>query len=123
MPRDATTTLNGLRFHFLDWGTAGEAPLLLQHGGAQTAHSWDDVAPDFAADHHVLALDQRGHGDTDWAPVAAIVATTSSPTCAPSSTTAAGRRRRSSRSASAGSTRSPSRPRIRSASPASSSST
>jgi pimeloyl-ACP methyl ester carboxylesterase len=68
MPRDATTTLNGLRFHFLDWGTAGEAPLLLLHGGAQTAHSWDDVAPDFAADHHVLALDQRGHGDTDWAP-------------------------------------------------------
>jgi len=68
MPRDATTTLNGLRFHFLDWGTAGRSPLLLLHGGAQTAHSWDEVAPDFATDHHVLALDQRGHGDTDWAP-------------------------------------------------------
>jgi esterase len=66
--RDRTTTLNGLRFHFLDWGTDGEPPLLLLHGGAQTAHSWDEVAPDFARDHHVLALDQRGHGDTDWAP-------------------------------------------------------
>ncbi|HLY37177.1 MAG TPA: alpha/beta hydrolase [Candidatus Binatia bacterium] len=68
IPTDGTTTLNGLRFHFLDWGTAGARPLLLLHGGAQTAHSWDEVAPDLARDHHVLALDQRGHGDSDWAP-------------------------------------------------------
>jgi pimeloyl-ACP methyl ester carboxylesterase len=40
----------------------------LIHGGAQTAHSWDEVAPDLSRDHHVLAIDQRGHGDTDWAP-------------------------------------------------------
>jgi pimeloyl-ACP methyl ester carboxylesterase len=66
--RDGTTTLGGLRFHYLDWGTAGRPPLLLLHGGAQTAHSWDEVAPDLATDHHVLALDQRGHGDTAWAP-------------------------------------------------------
>ncbi len=67
-PRDGTATLNGLRVHFLDWGGAGQAPLLLLHGSAQTAHSWDEVAPDLARDHHVIALDQRGHGDTDWAP-------------------------------------------------------
>ncbi len=67
-PRDGTTRANGLRFHFLDWGTAGEPPLLLLHGSAQTAHSWDEVAPDLSRDHHVVALDQRGHGDTDWAP-------------------------------------------------------
>jgi len=41
--------------------------MLLLHGAAQTAHSWDEVAPDLSRDHHVLALDQRGHGDTDWA--------------------------------------------------------
>src|SRR5438046_8875115 len=67
-PANGTTTLNGLRFHFLDWGARGEPPMLLLHGGAQTAHSWAEVAPDLARDHHVLALDQRGHGDTDWAP-------------------------------------------------------
>jgi esterase len=66
--RDETTTLGGLRFHYLDWGTRGHPPLLLIHGGAQTAHSWDEVAPDLSGDHHVLAIDQRGHGDTDWAP-------------------------------------------------------
>src|SRR5437773_9301491 len=98
-PANGTTTLNGLRFHFLDWGARGEPPMLLLHGGAQTAHSWDEVAPDLARDHHVLALDQRGHGDTDWRPRAATAATTSWPTSAPSSTTAAGSARRSSRSA------------------------
>jgi pimeloyl-ACP methyl ester carboxylesterase len=67
-PRDGTCLLGDLAFHFLDWGTAGEPPMLLLHGGAQTAHSWDEVAPDLARDHHVLALDQRGHGDTEWAP-------------------------------------------------------
>ncbi len=64
--RDGDVTLNGLRFHYLDWGGAGP-PLLLLHGGAQTAHSWDEVAPGLAQDHHVFALDQRGHGDTAWA--------------------------------------------------------
>src|SRR6266404_4520540 len=54
-PADVTTTLNGLRFHFLDWGTRGEPPMLLLHGGAQTAHSWDEVAPDLARDHHARA--------------------------------------------------------------------
>ncbi len=66
--RDGTAVLGGLRFHFLDWGTAGRPPLLLLHGGAQTAHSWDEVAPELAADHHVAALEQRGHGDSDRAP-------------------------------------------------------
>jgi esterase len=67
-PRDRTLRSAGLRFHLLDWGIAGLPPLLLLHGGAQTAHSFDEVAPDLARRHHVLALDQRGHGDSDWAP-------------------------------------------------------
>lgn len=66
-PQDGSAILNRLHFHYLDWGTAGRPPMLLLHGGAQTAHSWDEVAPDLSKDHHVLALDQRGHGDTEWA--------------------------------------------------------
>lgn len=65
---DGKTTLRGLSFHFLDWGTAGRPPVVLLHGAAQTAHSFDEVAPDLARDHHVVALDQRGHGDSDRAP-------------------------------------------------------
>src|SRR2546429_1918431 len=67
-PADGTTTLNGFRFHFLDWGARGEPPVLLVDDGAQTAHSWDEVAPDRARDPHVLALDKGGHGAPDWAP-------------------------------------------------------
>jgi len=68
VPRDRVARLRGLRFHLLDWGTAGAPPVLMLHGGAQTAHSFDEVAPGLAPDHHVVCLDQRGHGDTDWAP-------------------------------------------------------
>lgn len=66
--QDRTLMLRGLRFHYLDWGTVGKPPFVLLHGGAQTAHSWDDFAPEVRSDYHVYALDQRGHGDSDWAP-------------------------------------------------------
>lgn len=66
--RDRWARLRGLRFHWLDWGAAGLPPVLLLHGGAQTAHSFDEVAPGLARRHHVVSLDQRGHGDTSWAP-------------------------------------------------------
>ncbi len=68
LPRDDRWVHAGLRFHALDWGTAGLPPVALIHGGAQTAHSWDEVAPALSRRHHVVAVDQRGHGDTDWAP-------------------------------------------------------
>lgn len=67
-PRDCTTTVGDLSLHSLDWGTAGLPPLLCLHGITQTAHSWDEVAPALARTHHVRALDQRGHGDSSWAP-------------------------------------------------------
>ncbi len=66
-PDDRTLSAGGLRLHALDWGTAGCPPVLLLHGAAQTAHSFDEVAPALARAHHVVALDQRGHGDSDWA--------------------------------------------------------
>lgn len=60
-------TASGLRLHYLDYGTAGHPPMLCLHGGAAHAHWFDFVAPGFTADHHVLALDQRGHGESAWA--------------------------------------------------------
>lgn len=58
---------NGLKLHYLDYGTEGRAPMLCLHGGAVNAHWFDFVAGRFTADYHVRALDQRGHGGSAWA--------------------------------------------------------
>lgn len=60
------TVLRHQRFHFLEWGDPGHPPVLLLHGGNQSAHSWDLVSLALAGEFHVLALDQRGHGDSEW---------------------------------------------------------
>lgn len=60
--------LAGLRFHYLDWGGEGP-PLVMLHGFTGHAHTWDYTARALADQYRVLALDQRGHGDTDWAPL------------------------------------------------------
>jgi pimeloyl-ACP methyl ester carboxylesterase len=57
----------GLKLHYQDFGGAGKRPMLMVHGGAAHGHWFDFVADAFTADHHVLALDQRGHGDSQWA--------------------------------------------------------
>ncbi len=66
-PQDKTVSANGLNLHYLDWGTVGKQPLVLLHGLRGHAHSWDDVSAALCQDYHVLALDQRGRGDSDWA--------------------------------------------------------
>lgn len=58
--------LNSLRFHVLEWGERSSPPLLLLHGGNQTAHSWDLVSLHLAHRYHIVAIDQRGHGDSEW---------------------------------------------------------
>lgn len=55
------------RFHYLEWGDPAAPPILLLHGGNQSAHSWDLVSLHLADRFRVLALDQRGHGDSEWA--------------------------------------------------------
>ncbi len=66
-PEDKWVTVNGLRLHYLDYGgDRTKTPLILQHGLGGNAHVWDDFAPHFADTHHVVALDARGCGDSDW---------------------------------------------------------
>lgn len=66
-PQDKTVTVNGLRLHYLDWGTEGRPMMVLLHGLRGHAHSWDDVSMTLCQDYHVVALDQRGRGDSGWA--------------------------------------------------------
>ena len=57
---------NGLSLNCVDYGGEGKPALLFLHGGSAHAHWWDFVAPAFIDDFHVLALDQRGHGESQW---------------------------------------------------------
>ncbi|MGE0223580.1 MAG: alpha/beta fold hydrolase [Acetobacteraceae bacterium] len=65
--RSCNIVLRQMRFHFLEWGQADAPPIVLLHGGHQSAHSWDLVSLSLAQHYRVLALDQRGHGDSEWA--------------------------------------------------------
>jgi pimeloyl-ACP methyl ester carboxylesterase len=56
----------GIELSCVDYGCEGRPPMLLVHGGAAHARWWDFVAPALAGRFHVLALDQRGHGDSPW---------------------------------------------------------
>jgi pimeloyl-ACP methyl ester carboxylesterase len=56
--RGASRTVSALR-----WGS-GDPELVLVHGGAQNAHTWDTVA--LALGRSVLSVDLPGHGHSDW---------------------------------------------------------
>ena len=68
LPREMIASIGGLRFRYLDWGSEGLRPVLFLHGGALTAHTWDLCCLALRDSFHCIALDQRGHGDSDWAP-------------------------------------------------------
>lgn len=69
LPESRHAVLHGHRLHYLDWGTPGQPLVVLLHGVGLTAHTWDLVALALRHDHHCVALDLRGHGDSEWSPV------------------------------------------------------
>jgi esterase len=59
----------GLSLHVLEWSREG-GPLVFVHGFGNEAHVWDDLAPAVAPYYRTLALDLRGHGESDRDPEA-----------------------------------------------------
>jgi pimeloyl-ACP methyl ester carboxylesterase len=60
-------TVNGVKLRYLDWGTSGKPPLVCLHGHTGQAHIWDEFAEAMSPHYQVLAVDQRGHGGSQWA--------------------------------------------------------
>jgi pimeloyl-ACP methyl ester carboxylesterase len=56
---------DGVRLHLLEWSREGVAMLLI-HGFGNDAHIWDAFAPAVSPSYRVIALDLRGHGDSEW---------------------------------------------------------
>jgi pimeloyl-ACP methyl ester carboxylesterase len=67
-PRDHSKAVGGLTFHYVTWGPESAPPIVLLHGLTSHARSWDALGLELSANRHVIALDQRGHGDSDRAP-------------------------------------------------------
>jgi pimeloyl-ACP methyl ester carboxylesterase len=65
-PEDKYLEINKLRLHYLDWAGQGRQSMLLLHGFMGHAHVWDAFALEFRNHYHVISLDQRGHGESDW---------------------------------------------------------
>lgn len=61
--RESIPVAEGQRLSALVWGEASPE-LVLLHGGAQNAHTWDTVA--LALDRPLVAIDLPGHGHSDW---------------------------------------------------------
>ena len=67
VPGDKWVRVNDLDIHYLDWGgDTTKKPLILMHGIGGHAHMFDSLAQHFADQWHVMALDARGCGDSDW---------------------------------------------------------
>src|SRR5262245_22574471 len=67
-PRDRSVAVNGVDLHYLDLGEAGAPPIVLLHDITGHARTGDRLAGTLASRWRVLAVDQRGHGDSAAAP-------------------------------------------------------
>ncbi len=59
------------RLHYLEWNPHAPRTVILLHGNSANAWWWKPVACAIATKYRLLALDQRGHGDSEWARPAA----------------------------------------------------
>jgi pimeloyl-ACP methyl ester carboxylesterase len=68
-PSSKTLTVNDLRLHYLEWGQPDAEPTIVcVHGYTSSAEAFSALARRLADRYHLLALDVRGHGESQWAP-------------------------------------------------------
>jgi pimeloyl-ACP methyl ester carboxylesterase len=57
-----------MKFHYQEWGNPSAPTIVMLHGFGVSGHMFDEFAERMQDRYHLIALDQRGHGDSDWAP-------------------------------------------------------
>ena len=67
VPTTRTFDASELRLSYTEWGDPGLPTVVMLHGFAQTSHAWDLITLGLADRFHLISLDQRGHGDSQWA--------------------------------------------------------
>ena len=57
---------NGIRLATFRGGRADGPPLVLLPALGETSATWDEIAPELGRDYKLIAIDLRGHGDSEW---------------------------------------------------------
>lgn len=65
-PREQKVEARGLRLHYVEWGEPGAPAIVLLHGMSAMCRIWDPLGRALHDRYHLIALDQRGHGDSSW---------------------------------------------------------
>ncbi len=69
-PEERYFVSDGIKLHYVEWGEPGDETLVLVHGNRDQCRSWDLFVAGLRSQGcrpgHVVALDLRGHGDSDW---------------------------------------------------------
>ncbi|MEZ4479538.1 MAG: alpha/beta hydrolase [Dehalococcoidia bacterium] len=63
---DQQVTVSGISLHYQEWGDPAAPPIIMLHGFGVSGHMFDEFAGRLADRYHLIALDQRGHGDSAW---------------------------------------------------------
>jgi len=66
-------TVNGLKLHYLDWGSAAAPPVVCVHGYTSSAEAFNALARHFQDRCRIITPDVRGHGASAWSPNAAYL--------------------------------------------------
>ena len=67
-PTPRTSTVNGVRLRYLEWGDPGAPPVVCVHCYTGSAEAFNALARRFLDRVRLLAMDVRGHGESAWSP-------------------------------------------------------
>ena len=63
---ERSANVGALNLSYQEWGNAGAQPIIMLHGFGVSGHMFDEFADRMQENYRLIALDQRGHGDSDW---------------------------------------------------------
>ena len=66
MPNTQTAEINGQTLSYYEWGQPGAPVMICLHSHTNSAASWREFGEFASTNYHVFALDQRGHGNSQW---------------------------------------------------------
>lgn len=63
---ERSVQVGNLNLSYQEWGNPEAQPIVMLHGFGVSGHMFDEFADRMQDRYRLLALDQRGHGDSDW---------------------------------------------------------